>query len=147
MKRFLAFAIALIILATTASAYAYRYFSREDLARDLAKVVGQKVKVVDEVEEIWDYQEVDGYLRFDTVYFRCIISKKHTESIALLRNIHSRKDKKKIVKKIIAVYGTVERPEFWGEVKGKEEGVCSEEIVIVVDKVEIPRKRYFKEMD
>lgn len=50
-------------------------------------------------------------------------------------------------KPIVTVYGTVARADFWGPVDGgaKGAGVATEQITIVVDKVEKPRARWYEE--
>lgn len=48
-------------------------------------------------------------------------------------------------KPIVTVYGTVTRADFWGPVRGKEQGVATEQITIVVDQVEQPRRRWYEE--
>ena len=50
-------------------------------------------------------------------------------------------------KPIVTLYGTVARADFWGEVKGKDQGVATETITIVVDRVEKPRKRWYRALD
>ncbi len=50
-------------------------------------------------------------------------------------------------KPVVTIYGQVDRHEFWGEVRGKGAGVATETVSIVVDKVEKPRKRWYKTLD
>lgn len=52
-------------------------------------------------------------------------------------------------KPIVTIYGTVKRADFWGPVDGAASGsgVATEAITIVVDKVEKPRKRWYKTLD
>lgn len=47
-------------------------------------------------------------------------------------------------KPIATVYGTVTRADFWGPVMGKDNGVATEAITIVVDRVERPRERWYE---
>mgnify|MGYP001496021759 CR=1 FL=1 len=46
---------------------------------------------------------------------------------------------------LVTVFGTVARADFWGEVVGKEEGVSTERVTIVADRVERPRRRWYEE--
>ena len=47
---------------------------------------------------------------------------------------------------LICIYGTVVRSALWGKPKeGKEAGKDEDEIIILTDKVEKPRKRFFDE--
>lgn len=46
---------------------------------------------------------------------------------------------------LVTVFGTVARADFWGDVVGKEEGVATERVTIVADRVERPRRRWYEE--
>jgi hypothetical protein len=48
-------------------------------------------------------------------------------------------------KPIVTVYGKVQRADFWGPVKGQDQGVATEAITIVVDRVERPRMRWYED--
>lgn len=48
-------------------------------------------------------------------------------------------------KPIVTIYGTVARADLWGPVRGKDQGVATEQISIVVDQVEQPRRRWYEE--
>ena len=48
---------------------------------------------------------------------------------------------------ILTIYGTVKRADFWGNVVGKSNGVGTEIVTIVVDKIEKPRKRWYRSLD
>lgn len=48
-------------------------------------------------------------------------------------------------KPIVTVFGTVARADFWGPVRGQDQGVATEAITIVVDRVEAPRRRWYEE--
>jgi hypothetical protein len=50
-------------------------------------------------------------------------------------------------KPIATIFGKVDRAEFWGPVKGQEAGVDTETISIVVDRIEKPRRRWYKTLD
>lgn len=50
-------------------------------------------------------------------------------------------------KPIVTVFGTVARADFWGPVKGKDNGVATEAVTIVTDKVERPRERWYETLD
>lgn len=125
----------------------YQFFFPKSLASEAEKHVGKPVKVVDTLVKIWEAQEIEGYLRFDTLHFRCAVPASETESIAYLREVlklrHERKD---ATPPLVAIYGTLAREPLFGPVKGGEEaGVASEEILIKVDKVERPRDRFWDE--
>ncbi|GIW71209.1 MAG: hypothetical protein KatS3mg102_0751 [Planctomycetota bacterium] len=138
---------ALVLLALAAgSASGYRFFFADRLAESLEQHVGSRVKVVDELVEIWDYQDVQGYLRFDTRRFRCAVPNHRTEDIALLREIARRRAEGAVEPPLIAIYGTVSREPLWGRVAaGEGAGVASETIVLLADRIERPRRRFFLE--
>jgi hypothetical protein len=149
LARLAVFAAALV-LALSSTALAYQYFFAEELEASLAKQVGKQVKVVDKLVKIWEQQEVEGYLRFDTHYFRCAIPASETEGIAWLRELMKKQEgtdkTPEAIPPLVAIYGTVQRPQFWGKPKeGKGEGVPEDQIMIVVDKVEKPRARFWEE--
>jgi hypothetical protein len=50
-------------------------------------------------------------------------------------------------KPIVTVYGTVQRADFWGPVfpASRGQGVATEALTIVVDRVEQPRRRWYEE--
>ncbi|MCW8137361.1 MAG: hypothetical protein KIT58_00475 [Planctomycetota bacterium] len=48
-------------------------------------------------------------------------------------------------KPIVTVFGTVQRADFWGPVRGKDQGAHTEQVTIVVDQVEQPRRRWYEE--
>jgi hypothetical protein len=125
----------------------YRFFFPQDLAQKQEEFVGTGVKVVDELCKIWEDQQVQGYLRFDTKYFRCAVPDTDTEGIALLREIQKTHDEKTdSTPPLVAVYGILGKEELFGPVKdGKDAGVASEHILIKVDKIEKPRKRFWDE--
>jgi hypothetical protein len=145
----------LVLAAIAAVAFAgaalaedpHRFFFAKDLAADLENQVGKGVKVVDEFVKIWESQEIEGYLRFDTTHFRCAIPTDQTESIAYLREVQKTLEEgKSAIPPLVAVYGTVAREPLFGEVKGgADAGVASEHILIKVDKVEKPRERFWDE--
>ena len=151
-----AFLVAVVACLLSAGvAQAYSFFFAVELDRHLEKQVGEQVMVVDKLNRIWEHQEVDGYLRFDTERFRCAIPNTETDAIAYLREVQAARTEKvddegkrtsDRTLPLIAIYGTVTREPLWGEVKGGEaEGVVSEQIVIIADKVEKPRARFFDE--
>jgi hypothetical protein len=130
-----------------AASPSYRFFFPQDLAQKQEEFVGTGVKVVDELCKIWEDQQVEGYLRFDTKFFRCAVPTTDTEGIALLREVQkTHDDKSDSTPPLVAVYGILGRAELFGPVKdGKDAGVASEEILIKVDKIEKPRKRFWDE--
>lgn len=50
-------------------------------------------------------------------------------------------------KPIVTIFGTVDRADFWGPVRGKNDGVATETVSIVVDRVERPRRRWYESLD
>src|SRR5262249_31751624 len=146
---------AALVLAFTSTAAAYEYFFAEQLERQLPKMVGKQVKVVDKLVKVWEQQEVEGFIRFDTTRFRCAIPASETEGIAYMRELQKRgegQNENGLIRgagaapPLIAVYGTVQRPAFWGKPReGKDSGVAEDQIVIVADKVEKPRQRFWDE--
>jgi len=149
LGRALAIAAALpaLLLATASTAFAYRFFLVSDLAREAEQHVGTKIKVVDTLVKIWQEQELKDYLRFDTTQFRCAVPTSETESIAYIREVLKNHDERKVtIPPLVAIYGTLSRAPLWGRVAGGEEqGVASEQIVIIVDRVERPRDRFWEE--
>jgi hypothetical protein len=97
-----------------------------------------------------------GWLKFETFYFRCIIDSNITESVNYLRAVNRSKPYEEMKalraeRKLLCVWGTVERTTLFGEVDStpggaKDMGTVPELIVIKVDKVERPDDRYFKEI-
>jgi hypothetical protein len=97
-----------------------------------------------------------GYLKFETFYFRCIIDRNITDSINYLRAVNQSKPyekekARKTERKLLCIWGTVERTTLHGDVDStpggaKDMGTVPELIVIKTDKVEKPDKRYFKEI-
>ncbi|MDC3379358.1 hypothetical protein OAX78_03655 [Planctomycetota bacterium] len=48
---------------------------------------------------------------------------------------------------IVTCFGTVERANFWGDVRGGRNGVATERVTIVLDRVEKPRDRWYRSLD
>ncbi len=103
-------------------------------------------QVVDELVALWEFQDVDGYVRFDTRRFRCAVPAHATEAIAYLREVARRRREGDRRRPLLALYATVQRAPLWGRVAaGEAEGVASEQIVLVCDRIERPRWRFFEE--
>ncbi len=146
--RLAALALALALSGAAALAESsYRFFFAKDLAAKLESHVGQSVKVVDELAKIWESQEIEGHLRFDTAHFRCVVPTSATESIAYLREVQKAIEEKKArIPPLVAIYGAVSREPLFGEVKGGEDaGVASEAILLKADRIEKPRDRFWEE--
>jgi len=159
----------------------YQYVDKDDLNKSIVKSVGKKVKFVDELAMFWedptehDSKVIDelkekgyqgdfdnqtlaakGYLKFETYYFRCIINRNNAESINYLRAVNESKpyENKKamqVERKLLCIWGTVERTTLYGDVDAtpggaKDMGTVPELIVIKVDRIERPDDRYFKEI-
>ncbi|RME73228.1 MAG: hypothetical protein D6776_07425 [Planctomycetota bacterium] len=139
-------AAALLTVTAATAASAYRFFFADRLAEQLEQQVGTSVFVVDELVRVWSYQDVDGYVRFDTRRFRCAVPASATESIAYLREVQRRREQGDTTPPLLALFGKLARPPLWGPVlAGQEDGVASEQIVLVCDRIEKPRKRFFLE--
>lgn len=136
------------LFSLTGVAFAYKYWERKELADDLEIEVGEKVRVVDEVLSVHPKkQSISGYFKFDTVYFRCLIPNDKTEAIEFVKSTSAKRTKgSRRTKRLLTIDGTVEQKEVYGTVGGKDAGVRSEAIFLVVDKVSRPRARYFKEI-
>lgn len=135
---------ALLVGLVAGAAHAYSYFRAAELDRQIADRVGEEVMVVDRLVKIWSYQDVDGYLRFETERFRCAVANTETESIAILREIAKNRADGNPTPPLVALFGNVTRAPLWGEVKGGEsDGVVSEQIVLVCDRIEVPRARFY----
>ncbi len=151
-RSWLGLAVAALVLAPAAASFAYQYFDAHDLARQLEAKPGTKVKVIDEVTHIYPEESnsfadsVEPHLRFDTYHFRCAIPMSDTEGVALLRELEERRAKNDPTPVLVALYATVTNSELWGPVAGgKDDGVVAEPIVLHVEKVEKPRRRYYLE--
>ena len=149
MRRIAVFSLLVLAVTLTSAVWAYEYHGREDLSDKLEKKVGKQVKVIDEIISIYpDTQNVDGYFKFDTLYFRCLIPNDKTEAIDYVKETGTLTKKgSRRVKRLVTIEGTVERREVYGEVKGKEAGVESEQIVLIVDSAKKPRARYYRDID
>ncbi len=148
--RTLALAAALV-LALATPALAYQFFLVKDLEASLPQQVGKQIKVVDKLVKVWEYQEVEGYIRFDTHHFRCAIPATETEGIAFLRELLKAQEGAEgkspvATPPLVAILGTVKQPDFWGKpVEGRDKGIPEDQYTIVADKVEQPRARFFEE--
>jgi len=48
---------------------------------------------------------------------------------------------------LVTIFAKVERADFWGDVVGKGNGVATEIVTLLVDKIEKPRKRWYRSLD
>ncbi|MBL4847572.1 MAG: hypothetical protein JKY65_18800 [Planctomycetes bacterium] len=48
---------------------------------------------------------------------------------------------------IVTVFAKVERADFWGDVVGRGNGVATEIVTLLVDKIEKPRRRWYRTLD
>lgn len=139
-----------LVLSVATPALAYQFFLVKELEAKLPDQVNKQIKVVDKLVKIWEYQEVEGYLRFDTHHFRCAIPASETEGIAYLRELMKAQEgvdkTPDATPPLIAIYGTVRQPDFWGKAhEGRDKGIPMDQYTIVADKVEKPRARFFEE--
>ena len=137
-----------LLLCLPGLASAYKYWERAELAKDLKNQIGQEVKVVDEILTTYTKnQTIPGYFKFDTVHFRCLIPNDKTEAIDHVKEVASRKTKgSRRERRLVTIEGKVERKDVYGKVGGKEAGVTSEAILLIVDKASKPRSRYYKDI-
>lgn len=149
MRRTMVLGLIICTITLTGAVRTYEYFDRDDLADKLEKQVGTKVRVVDEIISIYaDNQDIDGYYKFDTLHFRCLIPNDQTDAIDYVKKTGAlEKEGSRRVKRLVVIDGTVDRPHVYGDVKGTESGVESEQIMIVVDTAKKPRPRYYREID
>ena len=151
MNRILVAALVILALGYGPAALAYEYVQRHFLKRDIEKYIGKKIKVVDELVRIWGAKDAPGHVRFDTVMFRCAIAEDNTAGREYLNSlIRPRNPDQKPEPLLCDIYGSFQRVTYWGDVEGqgknsdaKEKGVTPEEIVLVVDRVERPRKHFY----
>lgn len=136
------------LLSLCGGAWAYKYWDREELAEDIESQVGEKVKVVDEIVSTHpESQSIKGYFKFDTVHFRCLIPNDKTEAIDYVKKTAAaRVEGSRRTKRLVVLEAKVERKEIFGKVGGKDAGVSSEAIFLVVEKASLPRARYFKDI-
>jgi hypothetical protein len=135
-----------LVCAVAGSAYAYNHYMSRHLARELQDRVGERISVVDKVVKEWTLQESHGYLRFDTERFRCAIPSSDFNSIAVPRDVIERRRRGDRTLPLVHMFGVVSREPIFGRVAGgKEDGVASEQILILCDRVEKPRGRFFDE--
>jgi hypothetical protein len=157
----------------------YEYVISSVLAEEQEEYVGKYVKIVDDLAVFWDdptphdtKEEVDemrakgykgdydnqtlvenyGYLKFETLYFSCLLPEEYDESVQYLRWLNQRKtfdDVNQIVpeRKLVCIYGKLIRTTVWGKVgePGASQGTQPEEVVLMVHKIERPAERFFKE--
>lgn len=48
---------------------------------------------------------------------------------------------------ILTLFAKIERADFWGDVVGKGSGVSTEIVTLLVDKIEKPRRRWYRALD
>jgi hypothetical protein len=134
----------------------FKFFMRKDLKATIKQQSLQPVRTVDKLVKIWDYQKEGEPIRFDTELFRCAIPAADTEGIAYLRELMSKNgggEKENEAKAgdptppLICIQGRVEPNTLWGAGKENKDaaGQAEDELIIMVSKVEKPRKRFFDE--
>lgn len=164
----------------------YLFMDRVALSQKLKAKVGSKVTTTDRLVMVYS-KERDGYIFFDTHYFRCAVKSNapgvdylkktfdlartnYKDLIKELEDINKKlknasgagadsleSQRREVAKRIykrwkkkalVTLFGRIERPEIWGEVNSdaKGAGVNSERVIFVVEKIETPRKRWFKEI-
>jgi hypothetical protein len=144
LRTAVAAALLLIVGATAASAYRYHY--AEQLERNLEDRIGSQVMVVDELVRVWAFEDVSGYVRFDTRRFRCAVPASQTEAVAYLREVQSRQAEGYNEPPLVALFATAAREPIWGPVTGgQSQGVASEQILLICDRIERPRSRFWVE--
>ena len=95
------------------------------------------------------------YVKFETSYFRCLLPEELDKSVNYLRNLNRRKtfddvNQIKPEPKLICIYGKLIRTTVWGKVSntkgGADMGTETEDVVIMVHKIERPAERFFKDV-
>jgi len=165
---------AALLVTTVGDADGYRFVHRDKLNRELKNWVGKKVTTTDKLTMVYP-DEFSNHVFFETHYFRCAIPTNNSKGVEYIKTLYagalkqfkdlreeldkakSASERNAIVwkiykrwkeKPIVTMFGTVDRPELWGQVApaAKSSGVVSERIVFVIDRLEKPRKRWYKEI-
>ncbi|MCZ6602124.1 MAG: hypothetical protein O6952_03880 [Planctomycetota bacterium] len=79
----------LILLLLVAGAVAAEEITPADLAKDLEEKVGQEFTFTDEILHKTKKQEIKGFVKFETVNIRCIVSTESAEAVGLLDTLLS----------------------------------------------------------
>jgi len=166
--------LGLILPLSSSQAGGYTFVQVWRLERDLEKWVGKKVTFTDKLAVFYPKAKA-GHVFFDTVHFACALPAGDSDGSQYLKDLHAkaltaysdlRKEMEtakgdearsrvvwKIYKRwknkpIVTCFGTVSRKKIWGEVNPDAEGsgVVSERIIIVCDRVEKPRQRWYDEI-
>jgi hypothetical protein len=94
-----------------------------------------------------------AYLKFETYYFRCLLPEEYDESVNYIRHVNRRKtfdeiEQLKPERKLLCIYGKLIRSTVWGKVaqRGAEQGTETEDIAVMVHRIERPAPRFFKEV-
>lgn len=135
----------------------YLFYYREPLAAHLEDHVGELVQVTDEVVAVYEHQQVRGYRRFDTRYFRCAVPEQATASNRYLASLFPEEPPRTPAQgaqapdrvarpRLATLWARVARPEFYGPVSGAGAGVATESIILVCDEVTEPRARWYDEI-
>lgn len=76
--------IQLVVILLVTGVIAAEEVSPSDLAKGIDKKVGQEFTFTDDILQKTQRQEIKGYVKFETVHIRCIISDQNKEDIQLL---------------------------------------------------------------
>ena len=83
------------------------------------------------------------YYKFDTVYFKCVIPPKMKKAVAYLQRLN----KEKTERKLVFIYATVKKDPLYFAETPLPEGKEGHTVMLVVDRLERPADRYFKELE
>lgn len=78
---------ALVALAFLGAAVVADEISPAELSKNLEKRLGEDVTFTDEILRKTKKQEIKGYLKFETVHLRCVLSKENEHALALLETL------------------------------------------------------------
>lgn len=160
----------------------YEYVIASVLDEKQEDYMNKCVKFIDELAVLWDdptehdsEEEIDemkrkehkgdhdnqtlresyGYIKFETLYHRCLIPEEYEESVNYLRFINRKKthldsEKRTPKPKLLSIYGKLIRSTAWGKVSdekgGADMGTEPEHVVLMVHKIEEPPERFFKDV-
>ncbi len=153
----------------------YEYIIASMLFEKQEEYLGKPVKLVDDLAVLWDdptphdskekTKEAEdkgykgdydnqtmtskGYIKFDTLYFRCMLPDNLQSSVDYLRRVNRLKTfyDPKVLKpeaKLVAVYGKLVRVKIY-DAEDTDAETPREYVILMTDKVERPAERFFKD--
>ena len=79
----------LLVLVAIVGFLASPAITPEELSRDLEKKIGEEVTFTDDLLWKTPKQELEGYVKFETTYLRCILASDKAEDLKLLEALLS----------------------------------------------------------